>query len=306
MVDPAGDRRRPRSVWGDDTVVVVDEATQVSTRDAEKLCRWAARTRAVLVFVGDPAQLSSVGAGGWFPWIVASAGAPSLSTIYRQHGDDMAEVRAALDGLRSQMPDRVRAAMGRLADDGRIRVFDDADALLGQVVDDWYRDRQTSLAATGRAPKPSRMMATHRREVDRLNDAARRLLAADGTLSGPELAVAARRFRVGDEVITLTQTGHNLIPDGAARDRYIRTGTVGTVSAVHLDAQHPERQRVRVAFAGRGPVVVDWHYLTHEFGDGRAGGLAHAYAITADRAQGSTITRRGRWQPTRPAERPFM
>ena len=84
----------------------------------------------MLVFVGDPAQLSSVGAGGWFRHVVYSDGAPSLSKIYRQQGDDMAEVREALKGLRSQMPERVRAAMGRLAADGRVRVFDDADTLL--------------------------------------------------------------------------------------------------------------------------------------------------------------------------------
>ena len=279
----------PAEVWGPDTVVVVDEATQVSTRDAEKLCRWAARTDATLVFVGDPAQLSSVGAGGWFRHVVYAEGVPSLSRIYRQQGDDMAEVRAALGGLRSQMPERVRTAMGRLAADGRVSVFDDAEALLGQVVGDWYEDRQSRLQATGRRPKPSRMMAAHRREVDLLNTAARRRLAADGTLSGPDLVVAGRHFAVGDEVVTLTQAGHSLVSDGATRDRYVRTGTVGRVTEVHLDVDHPAQQWLRVHFAGRGAVTVDWNYLTHEFDDGRSGGLAHAYAITADRAQGSTM-----------------
>jgi conjugative relaxase-like TrwC/TraI family protein len=279
----------PAQIWGPDTVVVIDEATQVSTRDAEKMARWAARSDTVLVFVGDPAQLSSVGAGGWFRHVVYSDGAPSLSQIYRQQGDDMAEVRAALGGLRSQLPERVRGAMDRLAADGRVRVFDDADALLAQVVDDWYSDRQSRLAATARPPKASRMMAAHRREVDLLNAAARRHLALDGTLSGPELVVAGRRFAVGDEVVTLTQAGHNLVPDGAARDRYVRTGTVGQVSEVHLDGAHLEAQFLRVHFAGRGEVKVGWDYLTHQFDDGRTGGLAHGYAITADRSQGSTM-----------------
>ncbi|MDP9388980.1 MAG: relaxase domain-containing protein, partial [Actinomycetota bacterium] len=114
----------PRQVWPEGTVVVVDEATQVATRDAEKLARWATRTSTVLVFVGDPAQLGSVGAGGWFRHIVYAHGAPYLSTVYRQVGADMAEVRAALSGLRSEMPQRVRRAMDRLAADGRVRVYD--------------------------------------------------------------------------------------------------------------------------------------------------------------------------------------
>ncbi|MGH9269329.1 MAG: ATP-dependent DNA helicase, partial [Acidimicrobiales bacterium] len=277
-----------RQVWPERSVVVVDEATQVATRDAEKLARWATRTGTVLVFVGDPAQLGSVGAGGWFRHIVYAHGAPYLRTVYRQVGSDMAEVRAALSGLRSEMPQRVRTAMDRLAADGRVRVYDSAEAMLSQVVDDWYADRHERLAAGGaRPPKPSRMMAAHRREVDALNSMARRRLIDDGTVSGPELVVGRRRFSVGDEVVTLTQAGHTLVPVGAPRDRYVRTGTAGVVTAVHLDADRPERQVLTVDFAGRGIVHVD--YLTHEFEDGRTGGLAHAYAITADRSQGSTM-----------------
>ena len=280
----------PGQVWPERSVVVVDEATQVATRDAEKLARWATRTRTVLVFVGDPAQLGSVGAGGWFRHIVYAHGAPYLRTVYRQVGSDMAEVRAALSGLRSEMPQRVRAAMDRLAADGRVRVYDSAEAMLAQVVDDWYADRQKRLASDGaRPPKPSRMMAAHRREVDALNILARHRLISDGTVSGPDLVVGGRRFAVGDEVVTLTQAGHTLVPLGAPRDRYVRTGTVGVVTAVHLDADRPEHQSVTVEFAGRGVVRIDWAYLTHEFEDGRAGGLAHAYAVTADRSQGSTM-----------------
>ncbi|MDP9403372.1 MAG: relaxase domain-containing protein, partial [Actinomycetota bacterium] len=280
----------PRQVWPERSVVVVDEATQVATRDAEKLARWATRTGSVVVFVGDPAQLGSVGAGGWFRHIVYAHGAPYLSTVYRQAGSDMAEVRAALSGLRSEMPQRVRRAMDRLATDGRVVACDNAEGLLARVVDDWYADRQERLAAGGpRPPKPSRMMAAHRREVDALNALARRRLVADGTVRGPELAVGARRFAVGDEVVTLTQAGHTLVPVGATRDRYVRTGTVGVVTAVHLNSDRPEHQSATVEFPGRGLVRVEWAYLTHEFDDGRTGALAHAYAVTADRSQGSTM-----------------
>ena len=41
-------------------------------------------------------------------------------------------------------------------------------------------------------------------------------------------------------------------------------------------------------FGPRGTVRVGWNYLTYDLGDGRTGGLGHAYA--ADRAQGSTMT----------------
>jgi hypothetical protein len=275
----------PSSVWSPGTVVVVDEATQVSTRDAERLARWARRTDAVLVCLGDPAQLGSVGAGGWFRHLVYSHGAPSLSTIYRQRGDDLAEVRRAMAGLRSEVPERVRRAMDRLVADGRVRVFDTPEQMLATTVDDWYADRQERLGVPDgeRPPKPSGMMAAHLRDVDALNRLARARLKADGTLGGVEVAVAGRAFSVGDEVITLTQAGHSLVPAGAPPTSFIRTGTVGTVTAVHRD------HTLDVTFPGRGRVRVGSDYLTHEFPDGRVGGLTHAYAITADRSQGSTM-----------------
>ncbi|MBL7499311.1 hypothetical protein I6A81_24290 [Frankia sp. CN7] len=132
------------------------------------------------------------------------------------------------------------------------------------------------------------MMAERHHDVETLNTAARRLLAADGTLTGPVLHAAGRDFQVGDEVITLTQAGHTLVPAGRPASAYIRTGTVGVVTAVHL-ADNAHEQALEVYFPKKGTVRVPWKYLTHRFDDGRDGGLGHAYAITAAKAQGATM-----------------
>jgi hypothetical protein len=58
---------------------------------------------------------------------------------------------------------------------------------------------------------------------------------------------------------------------------------------MHLDPDNPASQAVSVYFPSKGTVHVPWGYLTHRFVDGRDGGLAHAYAITAARAQGTTM-----------------
>jgi len=57
---------------------------------------------------------------------------------------------------------------------------------------------------------------------------------------------------------------------------------------VHVDVDDPDAQTVTVDFPSKGIVTVPWAYLTHRFDDGRDGGLAHAYALTAAKAQGST------------------
>jgi conjugative relaxase-like TrwC/TraI family protein len=281
LLDTAAD---PAEVWTPGTVVIVDEATQVGTRDAERLFRHATRNRAVLVLIGDPAQLGSVAAGGWFAHLVAAnPDTPALRQVHRQAGSEMAVVRAALRTLRSDLPDAARQALERLARDGRVRLFDTRDDLLAAVVDDWHADRRHGPHA------PARMMAERLRDAELLNRAARERLREDGTLTGPVLLVADRDYQAGDEVITLTQAGHTLVPAGRPRSAFIRTGTVGTVTAVHIERSQPDRQSITVHFPGRGEVRVGWAYLTHAFPDGRDGGLGHAYALTAHKAEGATM-----------------
>ncbi|MCK9895046.1 MobF family relaxase [Frankia sp. AgB32] len=282
-------------VWPAGSVLILDEATQVATRDAARLLRYAARTGTVLILLGDPAQLGAVGAGGWYAHLVAAApDVPGLGALHRQAGAALAPVRAALGALRADTGASARRALDLLAADGRIRLFDSREALLAQVVDDWYAERAAHRATAGAARTPlgaaSRMMAERTtRDVDLLACAARERLVADGTLTGPVLTVAGRDFQVGDEVITLTQAGHTLVPDGKPASAYIRTGTFGRIVDVHLDHDHPDRQAVTVRFAGKGTVRVPWDYLTHRFSDGRDGGLGHGYAITAAKAEGSSM-----------------
>jgi hypothetical protein len=286
----------PGDVWVAGTVVIVDEATQISTRDAERLLQYARSTGTVLVLVGDPLQLGSVGTGGWFRHLVdLTADVPGLSLNQRQRGERMRQVRQALAELRRQHPDADQAALHRLAGDGRVAVFDHREDMLAAIVADWYTERHTTTTGVHRGSgvsgvgDRSRMMAEHHRDTDLLNHAARERLTADGTLTGRTLRVVGRDFQVGDEVITLTQAGHTLVPAGRARGDYIRTGTIGIITRVHLDPARVDRQHLGVTFPGRGEVRVDWAYLTHTFPDGRDGGLAHAYAFTAHKAEGSTM-----------------
>jgi len=300
----------PADVLPPGTVMIVDEATQVATRDAARLLRYTSGTGTVLILLGDPAQLGAVGASGWFLHLTSGRpDTPRLTIPHRQAAPTLGRVRAALAGLRSTDPGPLARSLDALAADGRLRVFGDRDELLAAVVTDWYADyrahrpppaTEPSEASAGPAGPAEgwtrerllglpRMMAERHGDVDRLAAAARTLLLADGTITGPILHVAGRAFQAGDQVITLSQAGHTLIPAGQARHRYLRTGTLGIVTAVHL---HPDRERqsLTVHVPGRGDVHVDWGYLTHRFPDGRAGALAHAYALTAHAAQGTSMT----------------
>ena len=281
----------PSDVWKPGTVLLCDEATQVSTRDAERLLRHATRTGAVVVAVGDTAQLGSVGAGGWFSHLVSLIpDVPRLGANQRQRGEDLVEVRAALASLRAGTPADTRAALDRLARDGRIRMCENRAGLLAAVVDDWHAEHRAHRERhPGAAASRPVMMAERHADAELLNDAARAELTREDLIAGPALEVTGRQFQAGDEVIALTQAGHTLVPAGKPKSAYIRTGARGVVAAVHVDPDNPHRQGLTVRFPRKGDVRVPWDYLTHSFPDGRDGGLAHAYAITAHKAEGATL-----------------
>ena len=64
-------------------VLVVDEATQVSTEDALRIVQIARRCGAMVIGTFDPEQLGAVDAGGIFPLIAARHGHWKLNEVRR-------------------------------------------------------------------------------------------------------------------------------------------------------------------------------------------------------------------------------
>jgi conjugative relaxase-like TrwC/TraI family protein len=262
---------------GDRTVVVLDEATTLATRDLDRLLTYIHEGGASLHLVGDPAQHSAVGAGGAFRWLVDTYpdDVVALTVNRRQVGEEMAEVRLALQEYRSGA---VGAAMARLEDDARIVTADSAAELFDALVADWYVDRQRST--NDPTFERSSMTAAHHDERRALTDRARAMLRADGTLHGPELVAAGIRFSAGDEVMAKVPD-RTLRPEGGDRQSFVKNGTRGTVLEVGQD-------HIRVDFEHRGPIDVPRSYLEREIAPGIRGGLLHSYCLTTYAAQGDT------------------
>jgi conjugative relaxase-like TrwC/TraI family protein len=262
---------------GDRTVVVLDEATTLATRDLDRLLTYVHEGGASLHLVGDPAQHSAVGAGGAFRWLVETYpdDVAALTINRRQLGEEMAEVRLAVEEYRSGA---IGAAMSRLEDDARIVTAESATELFDALATDWYVDRQRS--ASDSAFERSSMTAAHHDERRALVDRARAMLRADGTLHGPELVAAGTRFSAGDEVMARVPD-RTLRPEGGDRGSFVKNGSRGTVLEVAQD-------HIRVDFEHRGPIDVPRAYLEQEVALGVRGGLLHSYCLTTYAAQGDT------------------
>jgi len=238
------------------SVLVIDEAAMAETRVLAPVLGLVERAEGKAILIGDPQQLPAVGAGGLFTGIVEREGAIVLSENRRQR-----------DPLEQDALARVRAGGGRdylayAEQRERLVVSDSAVITRSRLLADWWADARNDLPGNV-------MLALRRRDVQDLNQLARRLMDTDGRLGKKRLVVAEREFAAGDRIVCLRNSSF----------LGVKNGTTGTVERVD-----PKR-RVLTLATDRGPTVeLNRPYL-------EAAHVRHAYALTGHAAQGLTVER---------------
>ncbi|OII64738.1 helicase [Streptomyces sp. CC53] len=255
--DAAYDRDRPL----DADLVVVDEASMLDVLLANKLVK-AVAPGAHLLLVGDVDQLPSVGAGEVLSDLLAPGGpvpAVRLTRIFRQAQQsgvvtNAHRINSGDFPVTSGLPDFFLFVEEDTEEAGRLTVDVAARRVPAKFGLDPRRDVQV-LAPMHRGP------------------------AGAGTLNGllqqaitparpdlPEKRLGGRVFRVGDKV---TQIRNNY----EKGENGVFNGTVGVVTAIDGD-----EQRLTVRTDEDEEVGYDFDELDE---------LAHAYAVTIHRSQGS-------------------
>ncbi|MEU0371538.1 ATP-dependent RecD-like DNA helicase [Streptomyces sp. NPDC006283] len=255
--DAAYDRDRPL----DADLVVVDEASMLDLLLANKLVK-AVAPGAHLLLVGDVDQLPSVGAGEVLRDLLADGGpVPSvrLTRIFRQAQQsgvvtNAHRINSGLQPITSGLADFFLFVEEETEDAGRLAVDVAARRIPAKFGLDPRRDVQV-LAPMHRGP------------------------AGAGTLNGllqqaitparpelPEKRFGGRVFRVGDKV-TQIRNNYDKGRNG------VFNGTVGVVTSLQV-----EDQRLTVLTDEDEEVAYDFDELDE---------LAHAYAVTIHRSQGS-------------------
>lgn len=236
------------------TVLVLDEASMIGTRDLAALLEHAERAQAKVLVVGDTRQLTAVDAGGGLRALQDRLGAATLTVNRRQHAE---WERAALADVAAGIP---AEALRAYTAHERVTVSDTALSARAAMVAAWWADvqehgiDQTLMAAV--------------RNVDRaqLNSLARSVMREAGRLGDDELHAAGRAFAAGDRIMLLRNSAAKRLDNGD-------TGTVAALDDGRL-----------VVDLDRGQTVtLDRAYLA-------AGHVELAYATTVYKAQGSTVT----------------
>jgi ATP-dependent exoDNAse (exonuclease V) alpha subunit len=237
-------------------VLILDEGAMTSDVDFARLLTAVERSGAKLIVVGDDRQLGAIGPGG------------ALTALAERHPE---QLWALTDNLRQNDPAEavalrelrdgdIAAAVAWYARNGRVHAVPDRRRAVTRMIRTWASDIDA-----GREPI---LLAYRRDNVESLNNVARDLWERSGRLTGPELtAPGGRTYRSGDQVITLAPG-----PKGA----WV------TSQAARVTAVDPEAQTLTA-------ITPDGRQLQMGAEDIGADRLAHGYAITAHRAQGTTV-----------------
>jgi conjugative relaxase-like TrwC/TraI family protein len=248
-----GELRSDGGFGPEPAVLIVDEAGMAHTREAASILTFCERAGVKVVAIGDPGQLASVQAGGWFASLVSRQGAARLTEVVRQR--DAAE-RRALALVHDGAPGRYLELKGRR---GELRVHAEASEAEAELVERWWQKAET-------LPDGEAVMIARRNDLRvRLNELARERMRTEGRL-GDSVETGGREFSVGDRVIARR--------NDAGRD--LDNGMRGTVREVDRDT---------------GELTVETHAAgirrlhaayVHEH-------LEHAYALTGHGMQGATV-----------------
>jgi conjugative relaxase-like TrwC/TraI family protein len=200
----------PRLKLDAKTVLVIDEAGMVGTRDFALLAKAVVDHGGSIVAIGDEKQLSSIERGGCFAHLVKTVPGVRLDEIRRQVDEgDRRAVKALSAG-------EAEEALRHYADKGQLYVGSAAGDVEEELISEWAKNGGCDR------PNEHRIFAGTRADVDRFNKLCQWERVQAGLVDPTErVEHDGQIFMVGDQVRFST----------ASRARGIAKGESGTVIA---------------------------------------------------------------------------
>lgn len=244
-----------RDTLGPNSVLVIDEAGMLGSRQMDRLLAVAKNAGAKVVLVGDPEQLQSIEAGSAFRAIEARSGSARLSNVRRQAHDWQ---RAATVQLATS---RTAEAIESYETAGMVHEHGTLDDARTAMLTAWNQLRREQ-------PDASQIIFAHRRvDVALLNEEARAMLRRSGELGIDHVIDADKGYlpiALGERV-RFTRNDRKL---------GVMNGTLGTLIEIE-----PKKLAIRLDGDSR-MVSVDLE---------KYAGIDHGYAATIHKAQGVTV-----------------
>ncbi len=258
------------------TVLVVDEAGLLSSRQMLEIVKRAEEAGAKIIATGDREQLPALGAGPGLTILASVTGTTRVDTIVRQRA---AWMRTAVTDFA-----KGRAKQGLVAfeERGLLSFAKGETATVTRVVNGWESAQREHPSAS------VLLIAKTNAQVRALNEEVRARLKREERIIGEDIEVAAvtpsrhgqtLAFAIGDEIRFLVR--HDRLA--------VINGTTATITCI--DDRGTQDPTVHVEIAGR-QASFRVSELADEHGRAR---LGHAYSTTIYGSQGLTTDRAFVW-----------
>lgn len=249
-------------------LVIVDEASMVSTVQLAALVHQARDAEAKIVLVGDPAQLDAIEAGGILGWLDREGKAIQLTSV-RRFSHEWEGPASLLLRVGDVAAIQAYAAHGRFHHGGYVEMVD-------QAYERWDSDMRSGVSSILIAPDNETVTVLNERAhaelVDRGTvDTVRTVRLSDGLSAGRGDTIIARKndrrltddsgdfIRNGSLIKITAQPGH----DGSVMGRRIDTGASIRLSSEYL-TDATELGYATTAHRSQGITVCTSHTLLTE------------------------------------------
>lgn len=239
-------------------LVIIDEASMVSTSQLAELSRQADAAGAKVLLVGDPAQLEAVDAGGWLGHMERNMEVSTLDQVWRFKNDWEADA-----SLRLRQGDT--DVLAEYAEHGRIHGTAETDAA-DSAYTAWKADTDQGMKSI--------LIAANNATVAELNERAHHDRVLAGEVDIEQTVELRQQVSAGVGEVILARKNDRNIRDSAGE--FVSNGTRLTIEQIHEDGSVQARVESNDA-----SITLDADYLSSSTELG--------YSCTAHRAQGVTV-----------------
>lgn len=252
------------------TVLVIDEAGMVGSRQLAQILDYAEQVQAKVVLVGDHQQLQPIDAGGPFRLLAQNLGYASLQNIQRQK--EIADRQIVMQ-LASGQSEQALVAMRK---QGSLHVQSTQENAIENLIDDWWQTKLDQPSAS------TLMLAGTRSDLYRLNQGARLKMQSSGLLGTScevetcvNEARSIREFAIGDQILFCKNQ----------RKLGITNGDVGKLKQIQINQDGCWQFQVE----RQDSQTVEFCLTEDESIKSAYTAIDHAYAISVHKAQGMTV-----------------
>ncbi|CUW92121.1 MULTISPECIES: MobF family relaxase [Rhizobium/Agrobacterium group] len=261
----------------DRTVLIVDEAGLLSSREMHALLTEARKARAKVLLVGDRDQLQAIGAGSGLRLVAHAVDTAKVTMIVRQHE------RWAREAVTAFGEGDAKAALNAFAERGLLKEVDGQAAAIRAAVD------RVEDVLLGAHPESALILARTNAEVAAIGHEVRGRLRDHGMVTGGDVTVTAVTPS-GHATGLLLACGDRIRFLARNNDLGVVNGTVGTITNMFMTDEGVSAQPSGAIMIEARIEERTVRFSTADIADeqGRAR-LGWAYASTLYGAQGMTV-----------------